>query len=239
MIITPWSLRNYSLYRAFDLSATPYVNFTLYNLPLFYAYNQHIPLSEAFKIYYAPFASTTPPVQSLANKPIFEKLMHDSLQGNYLAYLKFHIIKTLPFFVTDGVRDMNRITGIISIPPDQTNFSDMLLRKDIAGIIRSFTSPSPNLWMLLAGSIPWIFITSLWLFALAHALVKRSSSLWFVCFASLIIVYFAFLTGPVTEHRYRMPAAPFMLLLAAQGALILWYILKNRYPRISLQTGYF
>ncbi len=233
LIIAPWSLRNYSLYRAFDLSATPYVNFTLYNLPLFYAYNQHIPLAEAFKIYYAPFASTTPPVQSLANKAVFEKLMDDSLQGNYLAYLKFHIIKTLPFFVTDGTRDINRITGIIPIPPDQTNFSDMLLRKDIAGIIRSFTSPSPNLWMLLAGSIPWILITSLWLFALTHALVKRSSSLWFICFASLIILYFAFLTGPVTEHRYRIPAAPFMLLLAVQGTSILWHILKNRYSRIS------
>src|SRR3989344_1514706 len=179
LIIAPWSVRNHSLYGVFDLSATPYVNFTLYNLPLFYAYKNRVPLTEAYALYYAPFASSTVTVDSLANKPVFEKLIHDGLQGNVFNYLYFHMIKTLPFFVTDGMRDMNRITGLIPIPPDQTNFSNMLLHKDVGSIVRYFISPNPNVWMLLVGSIPWIFITSLWLFALIHALVKRPSSLWF------------------------------------------------------------
>ena len=125
------------------------------------------------------------------------------------------------------------MVGLIPIPPDQTNFSDMLLRKDISGIARYFISPSPNLVMLLIGSVPWILVSSLWLFELLYVIVKRPSRFWFVCIASGLIVYFALMTGPVTEHRYRMPAAPFMLLMATQGALTLWYLCKLKGDKSS------
>jgi 4-amino-4-deoxy-L-arabinose transferase-like glycosyltransferase len=229
LVLAPWSLRDHALYGVFDISATPYVNFAQYNLPLFYAYSHNVSLSEAYAIYNAPLiSSSTTPVASLANKAIFQKQIQDTLRGHLFSYLRFHLIKTLPFFVTDGVRDMNRYVGLIPIPPDQTNFSDMLSRGNIAGIVHYFISPSPNLWMLLAGSLPWILITALWLFELAYVFVKRPPEFWFVCIASGIILYFALLTGPVVEHRYRMPAAPFMLLLAVQGALTLWHIFKTK-----------
>src|SRR3989338_1666813 len=228
LVIAPWSLRNHALYGVFDISATPYVNFAQYNLPLFYAYSHNISLEETYAIYSAPLISSTTPTASLANKSIFQKQIHDSLQGHLFSYLYFHFIKTLPFFVTDGIRDMNRFVGLVPIPPDQTNFSDMLIRGDIVGILGCFVSPSPNLWMLLLGSTPWMLISSLWLFELVYVLIKRPSVFWFVCIASGIILYFALLTGPVTEHRYRMPAAPFMLLLAVQGALTLRHLFRTR-----------
>lgn len=234
LIVAPWSWRNYVQFGVFDLSATPYVNFTQFNLPIFYSYKHNVPLAEVYPIFSAPFASTSPwPAGSLANKPIFKKLIHDQLQGNYLNYMYFHAIKTLPFFVTDGVRDINRMVGVIPIPPDQTNFSDMVLRKNIVGIAHYFISPSPNLVMLLVGSIPWILISSLWIFELLYVLIKRPPRFWFVCIASGLILYFALLTGPVTEHRYRMPAAPFLLLVATQGAFTLWHMYKIRGDKSS------
>lgn len=227
LVLAPWSLRNHAQFGVFDLSATPYVNTTQFNLPLFYSYQHHMPLAEVYPIFSAPFASTSPwPIGSLANKPIFTKLIHDQLQGNYINYAYFHAVKTLPFFVTDGVRDMNRMLGVIAIPPDQTNFSDMALHKNISGIVRYFTSPNPNLVMLLIGSVPWLAISLLWIFELVYVLARRPSRFWFVCIASGLILYFALLTGPVTEHRYRMPAAPFMLLLAVQGAFTLRHLYK-------------
>src|SRR3989344_1291734 len=228
LVIAPWSLRNHALYGVFDISATPYVNFAQYNLPLFYSYSHRVPLGETFAMYQEPLRSPPPPAASLTNKPIFQKQIRDTLEGNFFSYLYFHAVKTVPFFVTDGVRDMNRYVWLVPIPPDQTNFSDMLIRGDIAGIAKYFISPSPNLWMLLVGSVPWILITALWLFELAYVLIKRPDTFWFVCIASGIILYFAFLTGPVTEHRYRMPAAPFMLLLAVEGARTLWRVLRIR-----------
>ena len=228
LVVAPWSLRNHAQFGVYDISSTPYINFTQFNLPLFYAYRYGVSLDEAHKVYTAPFAGSPDTAGSLSNKPKFEKLISDTLRGNLPQYLYFHSIKTLPFFVTDGVRDINRITGVIPIPPDQTNFSDMVLKKDIAGIAKYFVSPNPNLWMLLAGSLPWILITALWLFELLYVFIKRPPEFWFVCIASCIILYFALLTGPVTEHRYRMPAAPFMLLLAAQGALTLRHLLKAK-----------
>jgi 4-amino-4-deoxy-L-arabinose transferase-like glycosyltransferase len=229
LVVLPWCLRNYALYGVAEASATPYINFTQYNLPLFYAHVNKVPLSEASAVYTAPIP--VPPTSlrfpSLEHKAIFEKMMHDSLEGRYLAYAQFHLIKTIPFFITDGVRDMNRITGIIQIPPDQTNFSDMLLQRAWGDMFYYFSHPSVNLSMLLIGSTPWIIISLLWLVALGHTLYARPTAFWFILFASGMVLYFALLTGPVTEHRYRMPAAPFMLLLATQGASIVWHILRR------------
>ncbi len=230
LVVAPWSLRNHKQFGVYDISATPYVNATQFNLPLFYSYQHRVPLAQVYPIFSAPFASSPgyPQIQTLANKAIFQKIIHEQLQGNYLAYAYFHSIKTLPFFVTDGTRDINRMVGLIQIPPDQTNFSTMLLQKNISGIAHYFLSPGPNLWMLLAGSLPWILISSLWLFELGYVLVRRPPTFWFVCIASGLILYFAFLTGPVTEHRYRMPAAPFMLLLAVQGAFTLRQLWRTK-----------
>lgn len=229
-VVLPWCLRNYTLYGVAEVSATPYINFTQYNLPLFYAYNHKVPLSEASAVYTAPIPVPPTSLQfpSLEHKAIFEKMMRDGLEGNYLAYTQFHLIKTIPFLITDGVRDMNRITGMIQIPPDQTNFSDMLINKDWGGIAYYFTHPSPNLSILLLGSVPWILISALWAVALLHTLYVRPHTFWFILFASGMVFYFALLTGPVTEHRYRMPAAPFMLLLATQGAALLWHALQRK-----------
>lgn len=240
LAVSPWLVRNYNQFGVAEISSTPYVNFTQFNLPLFYSYQHHVPLSEAFAHFAAPFASSTSPhlTSALSNKPIFEKLIHESLDGNFFNYLYFHLMKTIPYFVTDGLRDINRTVVLIPIAPDQTNFSDLLLKKDIPGIVKYFMTPQPNLWMLIAGSIPWILICCLWVFTALHAVIRRTPAMWFVLFASGFILYFGVLTGPVSEHRYRMPAAPFMLLLAVHGGILLWDIYKNKWKRVPKEVSY-
>lgn len=227
LALAPWSLRNHGHFGVYDISSTPYINFTQFNLPLFYAYKDHISLDEAHKIVSDPLPSSTASgiESSLANKPIFQKIISDALHGNLMSYAEFHLIKTIPFFVTDGLRDINRTTAFIPIPPDQTNFTDLLLHRDFGGMLQYFLSPSPNVMMLIVGSSIWILITLLWLFQLCYATIRRTHTMWFVLLASGLIIYFAILTGPVSEHRYRMPAAPFMILLAVEGA----YVLRQTY----------
>ena len=159
--------------------------------------------------------------------------MRDGLRGNLIPYAKFHLVKTLPFFLNDGLRDINRMTGFLPQPERVTNFTDLLLHKEYEKIVHYFITPKPDLWLLIVGSLAWVSITLLWLGGLVYAALARSPKFWFMLFASGVIVYFAILSSPVIQPRYRMPAAPFMLLLAAESTVALWGYYKNK----KLRTG--
>ena len=51
-------------------------------------------------------------------------------------------------------------------------------------------------------------------------------------FFTVLILYFAVLTGPVANARYRIPVMPLLAILAGVGAQVVWRGLKRRglYP---------
>ncbi len=244
LVLLPWSLRNHSTFHTYTLSSTPYINFTQYNLAEYYAYKNHTTHEVAVKQFQAPIPYPTSSYwfRSLINEPIFQKEMADGLRGNLLPYTKFHLVKTIPFFVNDSLRDINRVVGVFPEAASTTgtiNFTSLLLQKDIRGIVHYFMVPQPNMWLLLIGSLVWASVSLLWLCGLVYALVKREDKLWFLLVASGIILYFALLSSPVIQPRYRMPAAPFMLLLAADGAASLYSLLKKKRARETQYQGVF
>lgn len=230
LVMAPWSLRNYKQFGTPTISSTPYINFTQYNLVYFYAYQHHTTPPHVQHLFSDPIPYPTNSLwfRSLINEPIFLQEMHDGLRGNIVPYAKFHLVKTLPFFLNDSLRDINRAVGFFPPPTHTTNFTDLLLQKDIGGIFRYVTVPQPDTWMLLVGSVVWVGITLLWLGAVVHAAMTRSQKVWFMLFASGVILYFAVLSSPVIQPRYRMPAAPFMLLLAAESAMALYDFFRGR-----------
>lgn len=229
LVVAPWMLRNHREFNTYTISSTPYINVTQYNLVYFYAYQHHTTPPAVQHIFSDPIPY---PVESywfrsLINEPIFKQEIADTLRGNLIPYLKFHLVKTVPFFLNDGLRDINRNVQIIPQAP-LVNFTDLLLTRDFGGIIRYVTTPQPELSLMLAGTLAWALITLLWLFAAAKAVILREKKLWFILFASGTIAYFAVLSSPVIQPRYRMPAAPFMLLMAAEGAAGLYALLSRR-----------
>jgi len=224
IVIAPWSIRNYKQFNTFTISSTPYINFTQYNLVYFYAYQHQTTPPEVQHLFSDPIPYPTSSFwfRSLINEPIFQKEMHDGLQGNLIPYAKFHLVKTLPFFLNDGLRDINLVTGFLPQPTEVTNFTDLLLHKEYGKIFHYFITPQPSLWLLIVGSSFWISIGLLWIGGIVYAAFKRSPKLWFMIVASGIILYFAVLSSPVIQSRYRMPAAPFMLLLAAESLVLLY-----------------
>ncbi len=229
LVIAPWALRNHRLFNTYTLSATPYINVTQFNFVHFYAYQHHLSIAEAQPFFSSriPYPIESPWFSSLVNEPIFKQIIRDELSANFFPYLWFHLVKTIPFFVNDGLRDFNRIAGVFpdaAMSVGSINFTDSLLKHDWKKITNFFLTPQPNLWMLLVGSTVWVSISILWIAVLIHALVRRTKKIWFILFASGVICYFAFLSSPVIQPRYRMPAAPFMLLLAAEAgvASVMW-----------------
>ena len=219
-IVLPWSLRNHELFETYTISSTPYINFTQYNLVYFYAYQHHTTPPEVQHLFSdpIPYPTTSFWFRSLINEPIFQKEMHDGLSGNIVPYAEFHLFKTLPFFLNDGLRDANLDIGLFPQPPGVTNFTDLLLHRNFAAIFHYFLTPTPDLVMLLLGSTFWITVSGLWILTSLYIICTRKKEWWFVLLASGIICYFAVLSSPVIQPRYRIPAAPFMLLMATYGA---------------------
>ncbi len=233
LVMTPWSVRNYKQFGTPTISSTPYINFTQYNLVYFSAYQQHTSPQAVHHLFSdpIPYPVDSPWFNSLINEPIFVKEMKDTLRGNLVPYAEFHLIKTIPFFFTDSFRDINRVTGLLPQDSRSINFSDLLVQKEFGKIIRYFMTPDVNMWLLLTGSFMWATISLLWIGGLLYAVVKRTQKVWFILFASCVIAYFAILSSPVIQPRYRIPAAPFMLLLAAESAVMLWGYYKNKKSR--------
>ncbi len=239
LVITPWALREHRQFNTYTLSSTPYINFTQYNLVYFYAYQHHISNAEAQHIYADPIPYGTDSYwfRSLINEPIFKKEMSDGLRGNIIPYAEFHLFKTLPFFMNDSLRDINRVVGIFPPPKALTNFTDLLLHKNIGGIVSYLKTPQPDLWMLLVGTTVWVCISLLGIGGALYAVIKLRKNIWFILFALGVIFYFGILSSPVIQPRYRMPAAPFMLLLAADAGLGLYTFLKKRLSKTNRQSG--
>lgn len=235
LVMAPWSIRNYKQFGTFTLSSTPYINFTQYNLVYFYAYREHTTTQEVQHLFSdpVPYPMSSPWFFSLVNESVFLKEMRDGLRGKLIPYAKFHLVKTLPFFLNDSFRDINRVTGLLPQDPRSINFSDLLLRKEFGQIARYFATSDPSMWLLVVGATFWMGITLLWVGGLFSALMKRTPKIWFILFASGIIVYFAILSSPVIQPRYRIPAAPFMFLLAAESAVGLWGYYKKKKVRVT------
>lgn len=230
LVMLPWALREHHWFNTYTLSSTPYINFTQYNLVYFYAYEHHIPATEAQHIYSdpIPYPQDSFWFRSLVNEPIFKAEMSEGLRGNVIPYAQFHLIKTLPFFLNDSLRDINRMLGLFPPPTSTTNFTDLLIHKDFGRMLQYFKTPQPDVWMLLVGSAVWITISALCFLYALYAVITRKKNVWFVLFCLGVVLYFGVLSSPVIQPRYRMPAAPFMLLLSAEAGATLYLALKLR-----------
>jgi 4-amino-4-deoxy-L-arabinose transferase-like glycosyltransferase len=230
LVMAPWALRNHAQFGTYTISSTPYINFTQYNLVYFYAYQHGTTPPEVQHLFSGriPYPTDSFWFRSLINESIFRDMMREGLHGNIMPYAAFHLTKTLPFFLNDSLRDINRMTGILPPPQKTINFTDLLLRKDFGGIARYFITPQSDLWLLLAGATFWVSVSALWLFGVLHAAITRNKTFFFLVLVSGVILYFAVLSSPVIQPRYRMPAAPFMLLAAAYGALSLRDMLSKK-----------
>lgn len=235
LVLLPWALRQHYWFNTYTLSSTQYINFTQYNLVYFYAYQHGITPQEAQHVYSDPilYPFGSPGFNSLLNEPIFKQQMREGLEGNILPYAQFHLIKTLPFFINDSLRDINRMIGIFPPSSSQINFTDLLIKKDFGSIFNYFKNPQPTLWMLLVGSSIWIAVSLLCFFVFVYSAIKKRREFWFIVLCLGVILYFGVLSSPVIQPRYRMPAAPFMLLLAAEGVMIISQLLLKRHPRAA------
>ncbi|MCD6087312.1 MAG: glycosyltransferase family 39 protein [Candidatus Hydrothermae bacterium] len=217
--LTPWLLRNYRHFGRFSLSSL-----TGYNL---YYYNAGILRArlEGQKVR-APWA-----VKEVVGKELMQEAVKAGIEGtpfdssrtylrlalkrigkNLPLYLSLHAQGTLITLFSPGI---HYLLDYLGFEKRETGTYKALLSGDIKRAVSRFVENGiPALLMVFET----LFLLLLYVLA-AYGFIFRlkKGEKWPLLFA-LVLIYFVLAAGPIGEGRYRAPADPFLLLLAASGA---------------------
>jgi hypothetical protein len=124
----------------------------------------------------------------------------------------FHIKHTAPFFYTSSAKIF-----IVALPPFKTsNFWLQLIAYPSDFFDFPFFNNGKSIIFLgqmffLVERFAWFLFFVIGIFSPIFFLREKRLFAIFIC-NSLCIIYFAVLTGPVANERYRLPAVPFCAL---------------------------
>lgn len=209
--IFPWLLRNHMVFDSWNLSSVGAANLVLYNAPEFLTWRPD-PHGQSVLDAFNTEQSSLPRSEalSLRRNPVFTATFRDVINGHEVQYVFFHVVKTVPFFLSDGLRDTVRLfkVDIGSMP----NISTAIMTGDMMSLVSYVRSGGIAIMLLLLGSGFWTIVTLGWIGASVRAIIRRE---WLpILFMSALIMYFALLTGPVSNARYRLPIEALMITLA-------------------------
>lgn len=229
LLVFPWLARNYYHFQSWQLSSVSAITAYVYNVPSFYAAERGLNQDEVIEFFKSRYGEFNLRDRSLLNAKEMQKSAVAIIKTDPAGYAKFHLLKTIPFFLTDGIRDPLRLIRLLK--GGEPNLSSLLASGNIREITRLIFSGESNFNFFLVGFAFWS-AASLGFFASIIFSWKRHDRSWLWFFA-LLVFYFAILTGPVSSGRYRMPAAPFLLMLGSAGWF--WFWQKVLFLRASLK----
>lgn len=222
-VVSPWMVRNGVLYDTYQLSSFGPYNIYEYNLPLHYAHTEGISLEEArgvFQERVGGIGGSMAYYKSFYKYEVINDAVHEYLREHFWSYAGYHVVKTIPFFLTDGLRDLAK-NFRIDVGPSP-NFTDLLLEGDGDGAYTALAENPKATTLLFVGTGFWFVILMLGILSAVYGLLRGS---WqhkvLIGLFVLCIGYFALLTGPASSARYRLPVEPLMFILAAYGGSVL------------------
>ncbi len=216
VVVMPWVIRNHYLFGGWAVSSVASYNLYHYNAPMFYAYKEGVSFEEGRAFFQSKVrAEEQLMMMSLYKSQELKTAALDYIQTDWLGYSFFHLVKSAPFFLTDGLRDISHQLGLADTA--MPNISNFILHGDILGLGRTiFNSPRDSLF-LVGGALFWLSVLAGMFLALGSVWFRGSNARGLIIFAVCLVFYFGFLTGPVANARFRLPAQPFMFLTAVYG----------------------
>ncbi|MDO8553009.1 MAG: hypothetical protein Q7S01_05840 [bacterium] len=234
VIVTPWIARNYSQFESFEISPLGGHNLLINNVRGFLAWRtlagtpEQLPAILAMRHFNDPvfsvvdtdvakrLAEITPPGKDSDNyegKLAIYYIMRDPVR-----YAYFHTVNTIPFFISSSVASYKQIERQLRdnegfYAPVTLSILDSLRKIRHPESASSFISAVRNLSPIALEIFWWLCIT---LLALVATVLRRRDFAILLLF--VLVAYFAALTGPMSNSRYRIPAEPYLLILAAAGA---------------------
>lgn len=213
LVVLPWSYRNFVYFGAWELSAVSSANLAFYNAPEFLKFRPDIEKQRAFDAFLKEQVNMpSEDAYSLAREGRFREVFRSTIQGHEFEYAFFHVLKTIPFFVTDGLRDTLRLFRIDT--GQSPNITGAIMDGNSALIMEYVRQGGLPIVLLFVGSLFWTAVTLLFGIEVLSSLWRRE---WIpIVFVTILVGYFAILTGPVSNARYRLPVEGLLLYGAAR-----------------------
>jgi hypothetical protein len=148
-----------------------------------------------------------------------------------IGYAYFDVVNIVPFFLSSSIGSYEQIF-------EQVGYSKDFYAPTLVALLNALhTIVHPQsigqIFAALGSVAPvtlevcyWFLVTALALFALLKR--RRDSA---VLLFALLVAYFALLTGPMGSSRYRIPAEPYLLILAAAGLQIAVEWMRKKWSR--------
>ncbi len=222
--IVPWMIRNKVASGVLAVSSISTYNLFAFNLPGYYLFHDGIPESQTKEAFFREAGGINEDQACMLEYAgVIGPVVSGNLKEHFFSYAYFHIAKVTSFFFSSSYESL--LTTYLQVSPYRTapieiikdpHLSDLFARHEWVRLGKGLMSHIPAL-------IERIFWGIMFLCACAAVWVyRRSVAVWM--YAGLI-AYFAVVTGPVANARYRLPGMPFLFLLAVMGIVALWPLL--------------
>ncbi len=211
VVVSPWLIRNKEVSGVWGISSVKDFNFFHYYIPEFLSYKRGITPDEGRMLLRKDLGTVSPEqIDDLRYSPLIHSIWMKYVKEDPIGYTKFHLVKTIPFFLSSGIKNVQvsyrRTIETEVFKVSNANMTNYLLK----GQFRAFLG---ELWAYPLVTLEQLFWLILTIFAFLAVFIKKSRS--FTVASIIIILYFALLTGSVAYARFRLPAAPFLFLLAS------------------------
>ena len=216
IVVGAWSLRNQMIFNTWQIASVSNYNVAYYAM-LFEEERTGVSLQEQQQKLASELGySDREVMRSMKANDINIRYAKDVLFAHPFQYTYYHLLKTIPFFLSDGLRDSARLLGLNDEP--LPNFTGFILHGEFKKFFEALGAGGVNATLLIVGSG---FMFVLLVFAGYGAFVgfKNKESRLPIVFFLGTVFYFALVTGPVSTARYRLPVMPFITILAVSGLL--------------------
>ncbi len=219
MLILPWIVRNGLVTGTWSLTSVGMYDVLFYNVRYFLADREHVSpvvveerLTKELNIDGAP--------EDLKNSKRVSEVAFSYLKKYPLQYAVYHVKKEAEVFAQSSLayflNEAPRLEGWLSrrhlVEVPGPNLNQLFSRGEYKEIIVA-ASHQP---LLFLDRLFWLLITLLMIVSLI--LNRRDGFFWHRLFFFALALYLPFLGAPIGDMRYRVPAHPFMFMLAIMGA---------------------
>lgn len=225
IMLTPWAYRNHEAFGVWALSTKGAYTLYFYDVALLLQYRDGISASEANAQLFSraqieyPEVHTTDDLRSPQYAAYMTKESIGIIRTAPAQFVKLYAASLVTFFLSDGYRLLwyEFSGGAISLP----NITKAVVTGHVDVLVAYVREHFVQAILLLSGFMFWSSICVLSCVTVASTWMQRSRVRFVVFACVLAVVYFAVITGPVAQARYRIVATPFLFMLAVAGASIL------------------
>ncbi|MFA6339056.1 MAG: glycosyltransferase family 39 protein [Candidatus Paceibacterota bacterium] len=225
LILSPWVVRNKIVSNTWGLSSVQSFNFFFYTMPEFLSFKEKVSPDDIRKKFFEEMAVKGVKPEDFSDLSVTSKMNEISypyLKSNLPSYAVWHAVKMTPFFFSSGIKNFFYVYDDMihykAYETSNSNLTNFLMR----GQFKNFFNVIKGQALITIEQLFWVFV-----FILMFVPLWIKEKRFYTLLLLALIFYLALPTVPVAYSRFRIPAAPFMFILAVEGFLILLYALKR------------